>query len=78
MRINTQPGRRVGLPKCIFCEPIHVRNVQTNENGEVTISITADDIYTRNSKQRYEIILTLEEVGILTLLGSEPSSGRVQ
>lgn len=66
MRVNTQPSRRVGLSKCIFSEPIEIRNVQINENGEVQISITADDIYTRHSKQRYEIILTGEEVGILS------------
>lgn len=65
MRVNTQPSRRAGLSKCIFCEPIQVTNVQTNENGDIIISITADDIYTKNSKQRYEIILTDEEVRIL-------------
>lgn len=66
MRLNTQPSRRVGMSKCIFSAPIQAGNVQINENGEVTISITADDIYTKNSKQRYEIILTGEEISILS------------
>jgi len=76
MRVNTQPGRKAGPSKCIFCEQIQDQNVQTNENGDVIISITADDIYTKNSKQRYQITLTMEEVGMLTLLLRQPVPGK--
>jgi hypothetical protein len=39
--------------------------VQIDDNGDVTVSIIADDIYSNKSKQRYQITLTEAEIGIL-------------
>ncbi|WP_189599422.1 MULTISPECIES: hypothetical protein [unclassified Mesorhizobium] len=39
--------------------------MQIDENGDVTVSIIADDIYSKNSTQRYQITLTEAEISIL-------------
>ncbi|WP_189340271.1 MULTISPECIES: hypothetical protein [unclassified Mesorhizobium] len=39
--------------------------MQVDENGDVTVSIIADDIYSKNSTQRYQITLTEAEISIL-------------
>jgi len=70
MRLIAQPGRRPGAPKCIYSQPLQVDDVQVGENGDVIISIIADDIYSKDSKQRYQIILT---EGEMSLLGSSPA-----
>ncbi|MEZ2330669.1 hypothetical protein AB6802_13185 [Mesorhizobium sp. RCC_202] len=36
------------------------------EDGEVTVSIIADDISSKNSTQRYQITLTETEISILS------------
>lgn len=79
MRLNVRPGRKPGSPKRIYSEPLQTEELQVCENT-VTISIIADDIYTRNSKQRYEIALTEAEIGLLAVTlrsGSlgDPSKG---
>jgi len=40
--------------------------VEIDEDGEVTVSIIADDIYSKNSTQRYQITLTETEISILS------------
>ncbi|MEI9403569.1 hypothetical protein [Mesorhizobium argentiipisi] len=40
--------------------------MQIDENGDVTVSIVADDIYSKHSKQRYQITLTEAEISILS------------
>ncbi|WP_176480280.1 hypothetical protein [Mesorhizobium sp. WSM3859] len=40
--------------------------MQIDENGDVTVSIVADDIYSKNALQRYQITLTEAEIGILS------------
>ena len=65
MRIDTQPSRRAGASKCIFSEPLQIDSVQVGDGGVVKICLTADDIYTKKSKQRYEIALTKDEVRLL-------------
>ncbi|WP_292195701.1 hypothetical protein [Mesorhizobium sp.] len=40
--------------------------MQIDENGDVTISIIAEDIYSKNSLQRYQITLTKAEISILS------------
>ncbi|WP_189401962.1 MULTISPECIES: hypothetical protein [unclassified Mesorhizobium] len=40
--------------------------MQIDENGDVTVSIIADDIYSKNALQRYQITLTEAEIGILS------------
>jgi len=66
MQLFTQPGRRPGSPKCIYSAPLQIDDVQINENGDVTVSIIADDIYSKNSTQRYQITLTEAEVSLLS------------
>ncbi|TIR18280.1 MAG: hypothetical protein E5X34_22125 [Mesorhizobium sp.] len=65
MRLSTQPGRKLGTPKCIYSAPLQIDDVQIDENGDVTVSIIADDIYSKQSKQRYQITLTEAEIGLL-------------
>ena len=65
MRLSTQPARKPRSPKCIYSAPLQIDDVQIDENGDVTVSITADDIYSNKSKQRYQIIMTEAEIGIL-------------
>jgi len=50
---------------------LQVDDVQVGENGDVIISIIADDIYSKDSKQRYQIILT---EGEMSLLVSSPAT----
>ena len=66
MQLSTQPGRRPGSPKCIYSAPLQIDDVQIDENGDVTVSIIADDIYSKNSTQRYQITLTEAEVSLLS------------
>ncbi|WP_167498511.1 MULTISPECIES: hypothetical protein [unclassified Mesorhizobium] len=40
--------------------------MQIDENGDVTVSIIADDIYSKNSTQRYQITLTEAEITLLS------------
>jgi hypothetical protein len=65
MRLSAQPARKSGSPKCIYSAPLQIEDVRIDENGDVTVSIVADDIYSKNSKQRYQITLTKAEIGIL-------------
>lgn len=71
MRIHTRPSRRAGASKCIFSGPLPIDSVQVEEEGVVIISVTADDIYTKKSKQRYEITLTSEELRLLAAAALE-------
>ena len=66
MRLSTQPARKPRSPKCIYSAPLQIDDVQIDENGDVTVSITADDIYSKNSTQRYQITLTEAEVSLLS------------
>lgn len=50
MRLSAQPGRKPGSPKSIYSAPLQI----DDENGDVTVSIVADDIYSKQSKQRYQ------------------------
>ncbi|WFP62204.1 MULTISPECIES: hypothetical protein [unclassified Mesorhizobium] len=65
MRLIVQPGRKAGSPKHIYSEPLQIDDLQIGENGDVTISVVADDIYSKNSTQRYQIMLTEAEITIL-------------
>lgn len=65
LRLSAQPARRPGSPKCIYSAPLQIEDVQIDENGDVTVSIIADDIYSKNSTQRYQITLTEAEISIL-------------
>ncbi|TIR26746.1 MAG: hypothetical protein E5X34_03685 [Mesorhizobium sp.] len=65
MRLSTQPARRQGSAKCIYSAPLQLDDVQISDNGDVTVSIIADDIYSNRSKQRYQITLAEAEIGIL-------------
>lgn len=66
MRLSAQPARKSGSPKCIYSAPLRIEDVQIDENGDVTVSIVADDIYSKHSKQRYQITLTEAEISILS------------
>ncbi|CDX37769.1 hypothetical protein MPLA_2130055 [Mesorhizobium sp. ORS 3359] len=66
MRLSAQPARRRGTAKCIYSAPLQIDDVQIDENGDVTVSIIAQDIYSKNSAQRYKITLTEAEIGILS------------
>lgn len=65
MQIKTQPSRRAGAPKCIFSGPLQSDNVRVEDDGVIKICLTADDIYSKNAKQRYEIALTSDELRLL-------------
>ncbi|RWB65302.1 hypothetical protein [Mesorhizobium sp.] len=71
-----QPGRKPGSPKSIFSEPLQLDAVRLEQSGEVTISIVADDIYSKNSKQRYQIILTEAELRLLGNLQAPEDSAK--
>lgn len=73
MRIHTQPSRRAGALKCIFSGPLEIDGGHLDEEGEVKICLTADDIYTKKSRQRYVIALTREEVMLLGAAALEPA-----
>ncbi|WP_189546318.1 hypothetical protein [Mesorhizobium sp. M2E.F.Ca.ET.209.01.1.1] len=45
---------------------MQIDDVQIDENGDVAVSIIADDIYSKNSTQRYQITLTEAEISILS------------
>ena len=72
MRIHTQPSRRAGASKCIFSGPLQIDSVHLDGEGEVKICLTADDIYTKKSRQRYVIALTREEVMLLGAAALDP------
>lgn len=66
MRLSAQPARKPGSPKCIYSAPLQIEDVRIDENGDVTVSIVTDDIYSKNSKQRYQITLTEAEICVLS------------
>jgi hypothetical protein len=57
----------VGASKCIFSGPLPIDSVRVEDEGLVKISLTADDIYTKKSRQRYEITLTKDELRLLAV-----------
>lgn len=66
MRLSAQPARKPGSPKSLYSAPLQIEDVQIDENGDVTVSIIADDIYSKNSTQRYQITLTEAEITLLS------------
>jgi hypothetical protein len=56
MKIFVKPGKREGCPKQIFDGAIDDGDVRV-EDGNVILSIIADDIYTAHATQRYTIVL---------------------
>ncbi|RUX34084.1 hypothetical protein EOA23_03865 [Mesorhizobium sp. M2A.F.Ca.ET.042.01.1.1] len=66
LRLSAQPARKPGSPKCIYSAPLQIEDVRIDENGDVTVSTIADDIYSKNSTQRYQITLTEAEVSLLS------------
>ncbi|RUM96181.1 hypothetical protein EET67_19520 [Pseudaminobacter arsenicus] len=60
MKVFVRPGKRERPPRLIFDAAIDDGDIVV-ENGELKLSIIADDIYTKNATQRYTIALDAED-----------------
>lgn len=67
MRMVAQPGRRQGRPsKCLYSAPLRGEEAQTVDDGSVTVTVLADDIYSKSAKQRYQITFSRSEILLLS------------
>jgi hypothetical protein len=60
MKVLVQPGKREGVPKVIFDGALEEADIALEE-GQLVLSIVADDIYTKNATQRYTITLDADD-----------------
>lgn len=65
MKMFVQPGKRDGVSKVIFDGALQEANIVLEE-GQVVLSIIADDIYTKNATQRYTVVLDPEDQACIT------------
>jgi hypothetical protein len=60
MKVFVQPGKRQRPPRLIFDGVIDDGDI-VMEDGELRLSITAEDIYTKKATQRYTITLDADD-----------------
>lgn len=60
MKVFVRPGKRDRSARLIFEGTINEGHV-VMEDGELKLSIIADDIYTKNATQRYTIALDADD-----------------
>lgn len=60
MKVFVQPGKRQRPPRLIFDGVIDDGDI-VMEDGELRLSITAEDIYTKKATQRYTITFDADD-----------------
>lgn len=60
MKIFVKPGKREGFPKQIFEGSIEQAEI-VMKDGDLVLSVVADDIYTAKATQRYTITLDADD-----------------
>lgn len=78
MQISVRPGKKEGFPKTIFDRPVDTDDVDldVDDDGNVIMTIVADDIYAPKSTRRYSIKLDEEDLeAILRASSRRPPGG---
>jgi hypothetical protein len=61
VEITVRPGKKPGTMKTLFKGELSADEVTISEAGDVTLSVVADDIYTKQSSHLFTISLNRDE-----------------
>lgn len=65
MKMSVRPGKRDGDAKLLYNEAISAKHIDVDGTGKIALTITASDVYTAKATQRYTLVFSQDELGLI-------------